>query len=381
MGENELTLMTTCVFVLGLTAPATCTLHPNLISYGLISYDDANPKTSSNHQAGRAMKFQQLRYLVAVHENGLNITAAARQLHTSQPGVSRQLKMLEEELGFQLFEREGRALTRTTAAGDEIISRATSILREMQNIRRTSAELRKADGGTLSIATTHTQARYVLPQVIREFRVKYPKVRLHLHQGTSEQIAEMVARDRVDFAIATGSEELFPHLVRLPVYRWHRAVVVPRGHPLAAAGKLSLKKLADYPIVTYVFSFAGRSSLPALFETAGLSLDVALTARDSDVIKTYVRIGLGVGILARLAIDPVTDADLVVLDAAHLFEGHTTWIGFRRSALLRAYMYEFIELLAPHLPRKLVRETEKMETQEDVDRILVGLKIPLRDNP
>jgi LysR family transcriptional regulator, cys regulon transcriptional activator len=213
--------------------------------------------------------------------------------------VSRQLKMLEEELGFQLFEREGRALTRTTAAGDEIISRASSILREMQNIRRTSAELRKADGGTLSIATTHTQARYVLPQVIRAFRVKYPKVRLHLHQGTSEQIAEMVARDRVDFAIATGSEELFPHLVRLPVYRWHRAVVVPKGHPLASAGKLTLKKLADYPIVTYVFSFAGRSSLPALFETAGLSLDVALTARDSDVIKTYVRIGLGVGILDR----------------------------------------------------------------------------------
>jgi len=314
------------------------------------------------------MKFQQLRYLVAVHENGLNITAAARQLHTSQPGVSRQLKMLEEELGFQLFEREGRALTRTTAAGEEIISRASSILREMQNIRRTSAELRKADGGTL-------------PPVIRAFRLKYPKVRLHLHQGTSEQIAEMVARDRVDFAIATGSEELFPHLVRLPVYRWHRAVVVPQGHPLASAGKLTLKKLADYPIVTYVFSFSGRSSLPALFETAGLSLDVALTARDSDVIKTYVRIGLGVGILARLAIDPTADADLAVLDAAHLFEGHTTWIGFRRSALLRAYMYEFIELLAPHLPRKLVRDTEKLETQEEVDRSLQDLHIPLRDNP
>jgi len=315
------------------------------------------------------MKFQQLRYLVAVHENGLNITAAARQLHTSQPGVSRQLKLLEEELGFQLFEREGRALTRTTDAGEEIISRAASILREMQNIRRTSAELRKADGGTLSIATTHTQARYVLPPVIRAFRLKYPKVRLHLHQGTSEQIAEMVARDRVDFAIATGSEEQFPHLVRLPVYRWHRAVVVPRGHPLASAGKLTLKKLAEYPIVTYVFSISGRSSLPALFETAGLSLDVALTARDSDVIKTYVRI------------DPATDGDLVVLDAAHLFEGHTTWIGFRRSALLRAYMYEFVELLAPHLPRKLVRETEKLETQEEVDRILSDLHIPLRDMP
>ncbi|MDE2349224.1 MAG: LysR family transcriptional regulator, partial [Gammaproteobacteria bacterium] len=261
------------------------------------------------------MKLQQLRYLVAVHENGLNITAAARQLHTSQPGVSRQIKMLEEELGFRLFEREGRALTRITGAGEEIIARAANILREMQNIRRTSQELRKADGGSLSIATTHTQARYVLPSVIRAFRAKYPKVRLHLHQGTSEQIAELVARDRVDFAIATGSDELFPHLVRLPVYRWHRTVVVPRDHPLARAGRLSLKKLAEHPIVTYVFSFSGRSSLPALFEAAGLSLDVALTARDADVIKTYVRIGLGVGIVASVAIDPAADADLVVLDA------------------------------------------------------------------
>ena len=325
------------------------------------------------------MKFQQLRYLVAVQECGLNITAAARQLHTSQPAVSRQVKLLEEELGFQLFEREGRALARTTQAGNEIIARATSILREMQNIRRTSAELRKADGGTLSIATTHTQARYVLPEVIRAFREKYPKVRLHLHQGTAEQIAELVSRDRVDFAIATGSEELFPHLVRLPVYRWHRAVVVPRGHPLAGAGKLTLKKLSAYPIVTYVFSFSGRSSLQALFETHGLTLDVALTARDSDVIKTYVRIGLGVGILAGLAIDPVVDADLEVIDASHLLDGHVTWIGFRRSTLLRAYMYEFIELLAPHLPRRLVREIEKLDTQDDAERVLAGIDLPVRD--
>jgi LysR family cys regulon transcriptional activator len=325
------------------------------------------------------MKFQQLRYLLAIHENGLNITAAARALHASQPGVSRQIKLLEEELGFELFERAGRALTRTTAAGEEIVARAGHILREMQKIRRTSAELRKADGGTLSIATTHTQARYVLPQVIRNFRARYPKVRLHLHQGTSEQIAEMVAQDRVDFAIATGSNELFPRLVRLPLYRWRRAVVVPRGHALAADRKLTLKKLAVHPIVTYVFSFSGRSSLPALFESQGLSLDVALTARDADVIKTYVRLGLGVGILAELAIDPAEDSDLIALDAAHLFEEHTTWIGFRRSALMRVYMYDFIELLAPHLPRKLVRETERSETQDDVDRMVDALTIPLKN--
>jgi LysR family transcriptional regulator, cys regulon transcriptional activator len=326
------------------------------------------------------MTLQQLRYLIAVYENGLNITAAAREVRTSQPGVSRQLKLLEAELGFDLFERRGRTLARTTAAGEDIVARAATILREMQNIQRTSAELSEADGGSLSIATTHTQARYVLPQVIGAFRAKYPRVRLHLHQGTSEQIAEMVERGRVDFAMATGSDELFPRLIRLPVYRWHRAVVVPHGHPLAFAGKLTLDKLADFPIVTYVFSISGRSSLPALFETAGLSLDVALTARDSDVIKTYVRIGLGVGILAKLAVDPVLDSDLVTLDAAHLFGGHSTWIGFRRGALLRAYMYEFIELLASHLPRKLVRAAEKAETQDEVDRFFAGFKIPLRDN-
>lgn len=308
------------------------------------------------------------------------MTAAARLLKTSQPGISRQLKQLEQELGFRLFERQGRSLVRITTPGLDIITRAATILREIENIERTSAEFRHADGGSLSIATTHTQARYVLPPIIRAFRARYPKVRLHLHQGTSEQIADMVAQNRVDFAIATGSEELFPHLVRLPVYRWHRAVIVPRGHPLAAAGKLTLKKLAFYPIVTYVFSFSGRSSLAALFETAGLSPDVALTARDSDVIKTYVRGGLGVGILAKIAVDPIADSDLLMLDAKHLFEGHTTWIGFRRSALLRAYMYDFVELLAPHLPQASIRAAEKAATQGEVDRIFADLETPLRDH-
>jgi LysR family transcriptional regulator, cys regulon transcriptional activator len=324
------------------------------------------------------MTLQQLRYLLAVHENGLNVTAAARHLHTSQPGVSRQLTSLEAELGFQLFEREGRSFVRVTPAGEEIIARAGTILREMQNIRRTSAELGNVDGGTLSIATTHTQARYVLPEVIRAFRTKYPKVRLHIHQGTSEQIADMVSRNLVDFAIATGSEELFPHLVRLPVYRWHRAVVVPVGHALVHAGKLTLKKLVAYPIITYTFSVSGRSSLPALFETAGLSLDVALTARDADVIKTYVRIGLGVGVLARLAVEPVIDSDLVSLDASHLFGRHTTWIGFRRNAFLRVFMYEFIELLAPHCPRRLVRKIEKLGSQQDIDALMATIRIPMR---
>ena len=324
------------------------------------------------------MKFQQLRYLVAVHENGLNMTTAARQLRASQPGVSRQIALLEEELGFQVFERQGRALIRTTEAGEDIIGRAAAILRELQNIRRTSSEFANAEGGTLSIATTHTQARYVLPNVIQAFRSKHPKVRLHIHQGTSEQIADMVARNLVDFALATGSEDLFKSLVRLPVYHWNRVAVVPVGHALQRSGKLTLKRLADFPIVTYEFSVSGRSSLPALFEAAGLSLDVALTARDADVIKTYVRVGLGVGILASVAIDRAADRDLAILDASHLFESHTTWIGFRRGSVLRLYMYDFIELLAPHLPRKLVRKAEQLKTQEELNRKWAGLAIPAR---
>jgi LysR family transcriptional regulator, cys regulon transcriptional activator len=325
------------------------------------------------------MTLQQLRYLAAVYDHDLNITAAARQLRASQPAISRQLKLLEEDLGFQVFERRGRALIRTTPAGDDIIARAVNILREIRNIHRVSSTLSEAVSGSLSIATTHTQSRYVLPPVIREFLAKYPDVRMHLHQGTSEQIAQMSAHDRVDLAIATGSEELFSHLLRLPLYRWHRAVIVPRGHPLASAGRLTLKKLAEHSIVTYAFSFSGRSSLQALFDTAGLSPDVALTAYDSDVIKAYVRGGLGVGILARLAIDPVTDADLIVLDAAHLLEGHTTWIGFRRGVLLAAYTYEFIARLAPHLSRAVIHKAERAQTQEAVDGLFNAREIPLRD--
>jgi LysR family cys regulon transcriptional activator len=323
------------------------------------------------------MKFQQLRYLVAVHENGLNITAAARQLHTSQPGVSRQLKLLEEELGFQLFEREGRALTRTTAAGEEIISRAASILREMQNIRRTSAELRKADGGTLSIATTHTQARYVLPDVIREFRARYPQVRLNLHQGTSEQIAEMVASDRIDCAIATGSEALFSDLTLLPCYRWYRTVIVPKGHPLANGARLSFKALAAYPLITYTFSFTGPSSLHEAFARAALTPNIAITARDADVIQTYVRLGLGVGIVAHMAVDE-RDPDLTAIDASHMFSAHTTWIGFRRGTLLRKYMYEFTQLLAPHLDRRLVDRAHRAASAEEVNQFFADTTLPQR---
>jgi LysR family cys regulon transcriptional activator len=323
------------------------------------------------------MKLHQLRYLAAVAQSGLNITAAAQKLHTSQPGVSKQIKLLEDELGFQIFVREGRNLTRITPAGQQVIERALRILQEAQSIRQLSTELRDEGRGSLSIGTTHTQARYVLPDVIREFRGRYPQVALNLHQGTSEQIAEMVAGDRIDCAIATGSEALFGDLTLLPCYRWHRTVIVPRSHPLASAGRLTFKALAAYPLITYTFSFSGPSSLHEAFSKAGLTPNIAITARDADVIETYVRLGLGVGIVAHMAIDE-HDPDLVAIDAAHLFAPHVTWIGFRRGTLLRKYMYEFAQLLAPHLDRRLIERAHRADSAEEVRAMFADVVLPQR---
>lgn len=324
------------------------------------------------------MKLHQFRYLAAVAQTGLNITAAAQKLHTSQPGVSKQIKLLEDELGFQIFTREGRALTRITPAGQQVIERAMRILQETQSIKNLSKELGNEDRGSLAIGTTHTQARYVLPAVISEFRHRFPQVKLHLQQGTSEQIAEMVAQDRIDFAIATGSEGRFADLTVLPCYRWHRVVVVPKAHPLAGQGRLTLRALAAHPIITYSFSFSGPSSLHEAFAKADLVPDVAITARDSDVIKTYVRLGLGVGIVASMAVDGKEDADLAVIDAEHLFPAHTTWIGFRRGLLLRRYMYEFIQLLAPHLDKRTVERANQLASNDAVAGFLGTVALPLR---
>jgi LysR family cys regulon transcriptional activator len=214
--------------------------------------------------------------------------------------------------------------------------------------------------------------------VIREFRGRYPNVRLNLHQGTSEQIAEMVAQDRIDCAIATGSEQLFPDLTLLPCYRWHRAVVVLRDHPLASVGKVTLKTLAQYPLITYTFSFTGPASLQEIFAKAGLTPNIAITARDADVIKTYVRLGLGVGIVAHMAIEETEDKDLKALDAAQIFSGHTTWLGFRRGTLLRKYMYEFAQLLAPHLDRRLIDRAHRSATAEEVSQLFGDIELPER---
>jgi LysR family cys regulon transcriptional activator len=300
------------------------------------------------------MKLQQLRFLAAVAQNGLNITAAATRLRASQPAVSRQLKLLEEELGFDIFARNGRTLAKVTPNGQQVIDRALRILHEARVIRRIGDDFKDETHGTLTIGTTHTQARYVLPRVVQQFRTKYPAVKLHLHQGTTEQIAAMAKLDGIDFAIATGGHELFPQYVLLPCYQWNRRIVVPRNHVLGKIERPTLTQLAAFPIVTYAFSLSGQSSLQELFANEGLTPNIALTARDADVIKTYVRLGLGVGIVADVAIDPAADADLLSIDASHLFPAHTTWAGFMRGSLLRGYMYDFLNFLAPHLTRSVV---------------------------
>ncbi|HEY4975408.1 MAG TPA: LysR substrate-binding domain-containing protein, partial [Steroidobacteraceae bacterium] len=315
------------------------------------------------------MNFHQLQYAVAIARHGLSVTQAASALGTSQPAISRALKALERELGFDLFVREGRAFSRVTPQGAKVLEYANRALAEIDSLKAVAADLNQDNRGTLSIATTHTQARYVLPPVVHAFRERYPEVELHLHQGTSEQIGEMVATDRVQLAIATGSEGLFPGLVLLPVYRWYRQIIVLRHHPLAKLERVTIQDLAQYPLVTYVFSFAGSSSLHTVFAREGLTPKVALTARDSDVIKTYVRLGLGVGLVAQMAVNSHEDPDLVSIDASHLFSSHVTWIGFRRGVLLRKYMYDFVHLLAPHLDRRAVERAHRMTTAEEVAQL------------
>jgi LysR family transcriptional regulator, cys regulon transcriptional activator len=260
-----------------------------------------------------------------------------------------------------------------------VVQCALRILREAANIKGVSAEFKDESKGSLSIGTTHTQARYVLPSVIREFRARYPNVQFHLHQGTAEQIAEMAHTGRIDLAIATGSSSLFDNYILLPCYQWYRRIIVPANHALAKVDKPTLRQLAAHPIVTYVFSFTGPSSLHETFAAEGLRPDIALTARDADVIKTYVRLGLGVGIIADMALDPEgPDSDLVSIEASHLFPVHTTWIGYARDTLLRRYMYDFLGLLAPHLTRRLVDKASSLRSQAEIDTLFTDVPLPVR---
>jgi LysR family cys regulon transcriptional activator len=323
------------------------------------------------------MKLQQLRYIWEVAHHDLNVSATAQSLFTSQPGISKQIRLLEDELGLEIFARSGKHLTRITPGGEIIVREAGEILRRAEGIKKIAQEFSNQRKGDLSIATTHTQARYALPAIIRGFMETYPDVSLHMHQGTPMQISEMAAKGAVDFAIATEALELFSDLIMMPCYRWNRSVIVPRNHPLAQLSELTLAEVVKYPVVTYVFGFTGRSRLDEAFQAEGLTPKVVFTAADADVIKTYVRLGLGVGIIASMAFDPKTDQDLVSIDASKLFRSSVTQIGFRKGTFLRGYMYEFIQRFAPHLTKDIVDNVvSRQGNRADIEALFKDVDLP-----
>ena len=311
------------------------------------------------------MKLQQLRYLCETANQDMNLSRAAKNLHTSQPAISKQIQLLEEELGVDIFLRNGKRIVKITPPGQLIIKTAVKMLRDADNLKKIAQEFTNEAGGTLTIATTHTQARYSLPPVIKRFTARYPKVKLILRQGSPVQIAALVTSGEADIGIATEALEQYKELVMLPCYQWNRCIIVPPKHPLLKLKKLTLEAINRYPIITYDSTFTGRSKINQAFASCGLEPNVVLTAIDSDVIKTYVELGLGVGILANMAFDAKRDKTLRSIDASHLFEPSTTRIGISRNSYIRGYILDFIEMFAPHLDHASIQS--KLERGKSAD--------------
>jgi LysR family transcriptional regulator, cys regulon transcriptional activator len=311
------------------------------------------------------VNIQQLRYVSEVVKRGLHVSEAAAALHTSQPGVSRQIRLLEAELGAEIFVRQGKRLTSLTDAGEEIVATIERILAEMANLRAIGGEFAHQGKGRLAVAVTHTQARYALPTVVTAFKRRYPQVKLKLLQGNPHQLARMVLSGEADVAIATEALDEYDELVTVPCYTWHHCVVVPDGHPLAGVKRLTLEAIARHPLITYDPTFAGRTALDRTFAARGLEPEFALTALDSDVIKSYVSLGLGVGIISSRAFRKGKDEGLVALDADHLFPAQTTRLAFKRGAYLRSYLVEFIRLIAPSVDAGALRALEAGREVQD----------------
>ena len=297
------------------------------------------------------MNFQQLRSVREAARHRFNLTEVANVLYTSQPGVSRQIRELEDELGVEIFERNGKRLTGLTDPGKGILQIIERLLLEAENLRHASKEYSAERSGTLAIATTHTQARYALPRVVQSFRAAFPEVRVALQQSSPEHIAEAVLSGKADVGIATEGLSRFEDLISFPCYQWNHAVVVPEDHPLAQLPSLTLQDLAAWPLITYDVGFTGRSHIDAAFRKANLAADIVLTAMDSDVIQQYVLVGLGVGIVASMAVEQTPGSGLRMLDASHLFASNVTRLAVRRGAYLRSYTYDFILQFAPRLTR------------------------------
>lgn len=300
------------------------------------------------------MNLQQLRAVRETARQRFNLTEVAQALHTTQPAISRQIRELEQELGVELFTRHGKRLTGHTDAGREIVPIVERLLQEQTNLRTAAADFRSRDAGELVVATTHTQARYALPRVVARFRGKFPHVKLAFHQSEPQRIVDAVRSGEADIGIATESLARATDLLSFPCYTWNHVVVAPPDHPLAGVRRPTLQELARYPIVTYEVIFTGRPHIDEAFARANVTPDIVLTALDSDVIKTYVREGLGIGIIAAMAFDPRADSDLIAIDAAHLFASNITRLAIRRGVALRSYVYDFIELFAPTLTRAVI---------------------------
>ena len=310
------------------------------------------------------MNFQQLRYVRETVRQGLNLTEAANRLFTSQPGVSKQIRELEDELGIEIFVRRGKRLVALTEPGKEVVKIVDRVLLEAENLKEVGREFKDEQAGTLVVATTHTQARYALPRMVPAFKKRFPKLRLVLQQGSPPHLAEMVIAGDADIAIATEALDHYPQLLALPGYSWHHSVVVPVDHPLLKAGKLSLDELAKYPIITYDTAFTGRSHIDEAFTARGLATDIVLTAIDADVIKTYVELGLGVGIVASMAYEAKRDRNLRAIEASHLFRSSTTRVAIRRGTFLRGYIYAFIELFASQLTKNVIDKSMAGEADQ-----------------
>ena len=301
------------------------------------------------------MNFQQLRSVRETVRQGFNLTGVAAALHTSQPGVSRQIRELEDELGIELFHRAGKRLTGLTPPGQAVLPIVERLLLEADNLKRAGEDFASTGRGTLTIAATHSQARYALPPAVRDFSAAHPEVVLHLHQGSPKQVAEMLLSGEADIGVATEALAQYDSLVALPSYRWTHAVVVPKGHVLAQErDTLTLERLAQFPIITYEHGYTGRTHIDEAFARRGLPLNLVLSAMDADVIKTYVELGMGVGIIASMAFDEARDVALHAIDARHLFASNMTRVAVRRGAFLRGYAYEFIRSFAAPLTRTLV---------------------------
>lgn len=313
------------------------------------------------------MNFQQLRIIRETVRRNFNLTEVGNALATSQSGVSKHILDLEDELGIELFVRKGKRLLGLTEPGKELLIIVERMLLDAKNIKQLGEQFSQSDKGQLTIATTHTQARYALPNVVSQFKQRFPKVHLALHQGSPHEIVEMLLEGRADIGIATEALDQHPELVTFPYYSWHHTVVVQKGHPLEGKKKLTLEDIAEYPIVTYHEGFTGRKSVDQTFSKAGITPDIVMSALDADVIKTYVELGLGIGIIASMAYQEDRDTKLSLLDVGDLFETNTTQIALRKGYFLRGFAYEFIELCSPMLDEVKVKVALKPETDLDLD--------------